>query len=176
MRVRIIFASMVTVVAGLVYLTPLDMRDGRDLPAHGLVPTYHPTGYRPVERHTAPAPTTSTAPPAPATTLPPPAQTARCPQWWDLAQLAGWTWAELDRALDLIMWRESRCLPEVRSSTDDSGLLQINDIHLPMLEDAGILPEMLFDPWWNLLAGRMVADLAESYGWNTFQPWAATYP
>lgn len=178
MSVRIIFASLVTLVAGLVYFTPLDMRDGRDLEAHGAirpVSTYRPTGYRPVERHTGPAPTT-TEPAPPATTLPPPPAGARCPQWWDLAQLAGWTYADLEDALDLIMWRESRCRPDVRSRTSDSGLLQINDIHLPHLETLGILPEMLFDPWWNLIAALEVAELAESYGWHRFQPWAATYP
>jgi soluble lytic murein transglycosylase-like protein len=107
---------------------------------------------------------------------PPAPQTARCPQWWTTAQAAGWTYDELEHALDLIMWRESRCLPEVRSSTADTGLLQVNDIHLPMLADAGIGPDMLADPLWNLIAARLIADQAVAYGWKWTQPWSATYP
>jgi hypothetical protein len=93
-----------------------------------------------------------------------------------VAQQAGWTYEQLEVALDLIMWRESRCLPEVRSSTSDTGLLQINDIHLPMLATYDISPDMLSDPLWNLIAARLVADEAEQYGWRWTQPWAATYP
>jgi hypothetical protein len=173
MRIRLIFAVGTTLVAGLLYYTPLDLRDGRDLPNHGL-PAYQAASYRPVETHTAP--TTTTVAPTTTTTLPAAPQGARCPQWWHLAQLAGWSWDELAQAVDLIMWRESRCDPTARSATRDSGLMQINDIHLPALEAVGITREMLLDPWWNLIASRMVSDLAVSYGWSPFQPWSATYP
>lgn len=117
--------------------------------------------------------TTTTVPPI---IYPPAPEGARCPQWWEMAQLAGFTYDELEHALDRIMWRESRCRPEVRSSTSDTGLLQINDIHLPWLAEHYITREMLFDPWWNLVAGRMVADQALAYGWRWTQPWSATFP
>jgi soluble lytic murein transglycosylase-like protein len=171
MRTRLIFAVSVTVVAGLVYFTPLDMLDGRDLPNHGL-----PTTTTTATIKSSVATTSTTAPAPPPVTLPPPAPGAKCPHYWDLAQVAGWTYQDLETAVDLIMWRESRCLPEVRSRTRDSGLLQINDIHLEHLAGLGISAEMLFDPFWNLVAGLEVARLAESYGWNRFQPWTATYP
>jgi hypothetical protein len=130
---------------------------------------------------TAPPPTSSTTTTTTTTTVlpiiyPPAPEGAKCPQWWTLAQQAGWTYDELEAALDLIMWRESRCLPEVRSSTSDTGLLQINDIHLPMLATYDIGPDMLADPLWNLIAARLVADQALSHGWRWTQPWAATYP
>jgi len=175
MRVRIIFALGVSLVAGLLYFTPFDMRDGRDLPNHGLeaTPVVSSTVLKPTT--TTPSPSTP-PPPPPATTLPPPPAGARCPHYWDLAQIAGWTYEDLEVALDVIMWRESRCLADVRSITADSGLLQINDIHLEHLAGLGITAEMLFDPFWNLVAGLEVARLAESHGWNRFQPWSATYP
>jgi soluble lytic murein transglycosylase-like protein len=171
MRTRIIFALGVSIVAALVYCTPFDMRDGRDLPNHGL-----PAPVTTSTIKSSPATTTTASPVPTASTLPPPPPEAKCPHYWDLAQVAGWTYHDLQTALDLIIWRESRCLPEVRSETSDSGLLQINDIHLEHLAGLGITGEMLFDPFWNLVAGLEVARLAESYGWNRFQPWSATYP
>jgi hypothetical protein len=176
MRIRLIFALGVSLVAGLVYCTPLDMRDGRDLPNHGApvhetpAPTYRTIPFRAAEAHLAPEKTAPTT-----TTLPPPPETARCPDYWHLAEYAGWDRAHLE-AIDLIMWRESRCTPDARSATSDSGLLQINDIHLEWLKDHAITAEMLFDPLWNLIAGRLVSHKAESYGWDRFQPWSATYP
>ena len=125
---------------------------------------------------TLPATTVPTTPPLLPIIYPPAPSGALCPQWWTLAQQAGWTYDQLEAALDQIMWAESRCLPEVRSRTRDTGLTQINDIHLKMLAAAGISAEMLTDPLWNLVAARLVADQAESYGWKWTQPWAATYP
>lgn len=180
MRLRLIFAVMVTAVAGLVYCTPLDMRDGRDLPAHGL----EVTTAAAMSNDTTPEVTTTAVPTTTTTTVsqpkpiitPPAPEGARCPQWWHLAQLAGWTYDDLEAAVDLIMWRESRCIPDARSSTSDTGLMQINDIHLEMLAGHDITGEMLADPWWNLVASRIVSEQAVSYGWSRFAPWAATYP
>jgi soluble lytic murein transglycosylase-like protein len=88
---------------------------------------------------------------------------------------AGWPDEQLD-TVDLIMWRESRCTPDARSKTSDSGLMQINDMHREHLANYGLTLADLFDPFLNLYAARIVSDLAVSYGWSPFQPWTATYP
>jgi soluble lytic murein transglycosylase-like protein len=169
MRYRIGVAVLFTVF-GVTYFLTGDMHDQQALDARMPVPTT-----------TVPATTVATTTTTTTTTvLPiiyPPAPTgALCPEWWTLAQQAGWTYEQLEAALDQIIWRESRCLPEVRSKTSDTGLTQINDIHLDMLEQAGISADMLTDPLWNLIAARLVADQAEQYGWKWTQPWSATYP
>jgi soluble lytic murein transglycosylase-like protein len=169
MRYRIGVAVLFTLF-GVTYFLTGDMHDQQALDARLPVPTT-----------TVPATTVATTTTTTTTTvLPiiyPPAPTgALCPEWWTLAQQAGWTYEQLEAALDRIMWRESRCLPEVRSRTSDTGLTQINDIHLDMLEQAGISVDMLTDPLWNLIAARLVADQAEQYGWKWTQPWSATYP
>jgi len=173
-RVKVSLLSIVTVMALMWSSGFADMHEQAAIDAGAIVLT-------------APSSTTTTTT-APATTVatttttvlpiiyPPAPSGARCPPVWTLAQQAGWTYDELEAALDRIMWAESRCRPEVRSRTRDTGLTQINDIHLSMLEAAGISAEMLTDPLWNLVAARLVADQAESYGWKWTQPWAATYP
>jgi soluble lytic murein transglycosylase-like protein len=169
MRYRIGIAALFTVF-GMTYWMTGDMHEQQGIDAQ--LPT--------VTTVTAPPTTSSTTTTTTTTVLaiiyPPAPEGAKCPQWWTVAQQAGWSYDELEAALDLIMWRESRCLPEVRSNTSDTGLLQINDIHLPMLATYDISPDMLSDPLWNLIAARLVADQAEQYGWRWTQPWAATYP
>ena len=170
MRYKLGVAILFTVF-GVTYALTGDMHDQQALDARLPVPA-------------ATVPTTSSSSTTTTTTTttllpiiyPPAPATAKCPQWWTLAQQVGWTYDELEQALDLIMWRESRCLPDVRSQTADSGLLQINDVHLPMLKDASITQEMLYDPLWNLVAARLVSDEAMAHGWKWTQPWAATYP
>lgn len=174
MRYRLGIALIFTTFGAFYWWTG-DMHDQQAVDA-GLQVEVAATA-QPQERATTVATTTTTT----TTTVlpivyPPAPETAKCPQWWELAQQAGFTYDELEHALDRIMWRESRCQPEVRSRTADSGLLQINDIHLDWLADHGITAELLFDPWWNLVAGRMVADQAISYGWRWTQPWSATFP
>ena len=172
MRYRIGVAALFTLF-GITYWLTGDMHDQQALDAQ--LPTVTSVTVSPtvLSSTTTTTTTTTTLPPI---IYPPAPAHAKCPQWWTLAQQVGWTYDELEHALDLIMWRESRCLPEVRSSTSDTGLLQINDIHLPMLEMASISAEMLYDPLWNLIAGKIVANEAELHGWRWTQPWAATYP
>jgi soluble lytic murein transglycosylase-like protein len=174
MRYNVAFATIFTAAAGLFYAVG-DLHD----PVSPTATTVAVAVAGPQAQEAKPLPATTTT--TTTTTVlpyiyPPAPETARCPQWWTLAQQAGFTYEDLEVALDRIMWRESRCQPEVRSSTSDSGLLQINDIHLPMLAEHGITAELLFDPWWNLLAGRIIADQAIAYGWRWTQPWSATYP
>lgn len=173
MIIKLTAAGAFTALAGLFWLGG-DLHEQSAIDAGAVVVTVAQ------QESTTPTTATTTTTTTTTTVLPyvyPPAPTgARCPQWWTLAQQAGFTYDQLEHALDLIMWRESRCRPDVRSGTADSGLLQINDMHLDWLADHGITADMLFDPWWNLIAGRMVADLAESYGWRWTQPWTATFP
>ena len=172
-RLKVSLLSVVTVMALMWTSGFADMHEQAALDAGAIVldaPSSTTTTT------TAPATTLATTTTVLAIIYPPAPTAALCPEWWTLAQQAGWTYEQLETALDRIMWRESRCLPEVRSRTSDTGLTQINDIHLDMLEAAGISADMLTDPLWNLIAARLVADQAESYGWRWTQPWAATYP
>lgn len=52
-----------------------------------------------------------------------------CAQWAGEALAAGWPHEQMPKVLRT-MFRESRCQWDVRSTTSDSGLLQINDIVL----------------------------------------------
>lgn len=114
---------------------------------------------RPVRRTTT---TTSTVP-----------ASALCPDVWPIALAAGWPQADLPK-VDHIVWRESRCTPSARSRTRDSGLMQINDVHLGWLAAHGITQAALFDPATNLRAGRLLwLEAARMYGCG-WQPWNAT--
>ena len=121
---------------------------------------------------------------------PPPAATstssdAKCPQWWDTARQAGWPEDYLPR-LDLIMYRESRCDPNVlndsylRGGGDYSfGLVQIN-----VKPGAGTQPffgplldwdwSRLYDPLTNLQMGLAMGREFESKSWGSYcfwKPW-----
>jgi hypothetical protein len=123
---------------------------------------------------------------APTTTIP---ADARCPQWWGMAQEAGWT-IDLLPTLDYVMWRESRCDPTQHNTTlnrdksSDIGLTQINDRSwcLPTrwypggyLQTVGVLPtvgcEQLFDPYTNLKAAKALYDYSEQTNGNGWEPW-----
>lgn len=93
----------------------------------------------------------------------------RCTQYepllTDLAPAGGWDVARMSR----IMWRESRCNPDVRSRTRDSGLLQINDINLRFLRTAlgeWVDRYTLLDPVQNIRAAA-----ALFVHWHGYRPW-----
>lgn len=105
------------------------------------------------------------------TTLPPlvvPAD-AKCPQWWDEAVSVGWP-AELLPQLDLVMFREARCLPAADSGAD-VGLVQINNVHLSWLAERGITRDQLADPLINLTVGWWLYLEAADNGGCGWQPW-----
>ena len=96
---------------------------------------------------------------------------ARCGDWWQLAVDVGWP-VEWLTTFDDILWDESRCQAEVRSSTNDYGLMQLNwAAHGARLTDKGISQGMLYDPRTNLTEGLWIAEYArDNYGcWA--QPW-----
>lgn len=98
-------------------------------------------------------------------------ENAKCGDWWQMAVEVGWP-TEWLPTLDDIMWRESRCQAEVRSSTNDYGILQLNwGAHGARLTEKGITQGMLYDPRTNLTEGLWIAEYArDNYGcWA--QPW-----
>lgn len=115
------------------------------------------------------------------TTLPPTTTTLfvlpgkwRCPQWHDLAIKVGWKVENLP-TLDRVMWKESRCNPTARSTTSDSGLTQINDVHLDWLWDQyGISQQDLYDPAVNLTVALMLFDYVGEHQGCGWQPWRLT--
>lgn len=91
-----------------------------------------------------------------------------CVWYAPTAATAGWT-LELIPKMLRTMFRESRCLPWVRSTTSDSGLLQINDIVLRDWRFKRDWPEFdpatLFDPPVNLAVAWWLFNID---GWT---PW-----
>jgi hypothetical protein len=81
---------------------------------------------------------------------------------------AGWPREQLPKVLRT-MYRESNCLPHVRSTTSDSGLMQINDIvlrdHRFKRDWPGFYAGDLFDPLTNLRVAHWVWTID---GWT---PW-----
>lgn len=89
-------------------------------------------------------------------------------QWHDLAVVAGWTEAQWPK-VSCIIQRESGGDPNARSRTRDSGLMQINDMHVGWMRADGIISSRfdLFDPLTNLQAAH--ALFVRSGG--SFGPW-----
>jgi Lysozyme like domain len=116
---------------------------------------------------TRPAVRVSLPPPSPAASVP---AGLRCPEWYQPAQAAGWSDAELGE-VDRIMWRESKCEPGTTrrnaNGTIDRGLMQINDINLGWLGQVGVTADDLLDGNENLKAARM---LYEQLGWSPWRP------
>ncbi len=79
-----------------------------------------------------------------------------------------------------IMWRMSRCQPEARSPTPDTGLLQINEINHDYLSDRlGVLIDehSLTEPSLNIAAAALLSDFWERRATtDCYQPWVATDP
>lgn len=98
----------------------------------------------------------------------------RCSQYDDLlvryAPPDGW---DVDR-MSRLAWRESQCWPEVRSTTSDTGLLQINDVSLGFLTTALGEPvdrTTLTDPVQNVRAAAALCEFWASHGRSCYQPW-----
>lgn len=112
----------------------------------------------------------------PETSPPPEPIHGRCVEWERHLENAHPDWDVV--RMSKIMWRESRCLPYVRSSTSDSGLLQINDINHEWLRatlgehvDSGTLK----DPDQNIRAAAALCDYWEQRRTtDCYQPWVAT--
>jgi hypothetical protein len=84
------------------------------------------------------------------------------PGGWDVAQMSA------------IMARESNCDPTARSATNDSGLLQINDINLTWLStQVGTVVDQatLADPVQNIQAGALLCTYWQERGKSCYFPW-----
>ena len=87
---------------------------------------------------------------------------SKCPQWESTANYFG-----LPAQFDAIMYRESRCNPDVTSNTGCcKGLLQIHRIHLPKPECDAYTESDLFDPSKNLCVASVI------YKRSGMSPWA----
>jgi hypothetical protein len=72
------------------------------------------------------------------------------------------------------MYRESRCLPYVRSTTRDSGLLQINDVNHTYLRTAlnqWVDAETLKRPKQNIRAAAALCVYWIRAGKGCYHPW-----
>lgn len=143
-----------------------------------------PTYYRPATTSTtttvpAPVPTTAEViivEPTTTAAIPPTvgSRSARCGEWWPTAVAAGWP-EHLLEELDAVLWGESRCTPDVVSSTGDWGLAQINwSAHRELVESLGYNRDALLVPAVNLLVARLVFQLAENMWWCGWEPWSAS--
>jgi len=96
---------------------------------------------------------------------------ALCGEWWQLAIEVGWELDDLE-TLDRIMWAETRCQPDLVSSTHDYGLVQINRaVWREFVEARGYTMNDLLDARTGLMFGLLVAEEAEAMGWCRYQPW-----
>ena len=83
----------------------------------------------------------------------------------------GWDINRMSRT----MFRESRCTPHVRSRTQDTGLLQINDVNLTYLSRKMGFPvtiDALRDPAINVQAAALLCTFWRNAGRSCYQPWA----
>lgn len=119
------------------------------------------------------------------TTTAAPVDLGECAQWRDLALEIGWPAEEWDR-LNHVIWRESRCQPDVHNKLDPAsgsrGLMQINGFWCRKnrytdhgyLQDNGVLQtcEDLFNPRVNLTAGLVIWKYGEDKNGCGWGPWS----
>lgn len=114
-------------------------------------------------------------PPPPTTTIAPAtAVRGRCTQYepllTELAPKGGWDVVKMSK----YMWRESRCLPAVRSRTRDTGLLQINDVnlsHLRTVTGQWVDRYTLTDPAQNIAAAARLCEFWRANRRSCYRPW-----
>ena len=108
----------------------------------------------------------------------------KCGHWLDDALDVGWSRSHISK-LDYVMWRESRCMPNVFNATDPNGgsrgLMQINQFwclpskYFPSgwLQAQGVLNScaQLSNPTVNLRAGLAIFKYSVEHNHNGWQPW-----
>lgn len=104
-----------------------------------------------------------------------------CGEWLPTALAADW---QIDqwRQMSYVMFRESRCRPDARSPSSDTGLMQINDFWCEpskynpngWLQAQGIVQtcEDLHDPLTNLKAARAIFNYSLERNRNGWNPWS----
>jgi hypothetical protein len=89
------------------------------------------------------------------------------PGGWDVATMSA------------VMWRESKCTPTARSATQDTGLLQINDInhaHLRAALGEAVTQSSLTDPTQNIRAASELCRFWQASGRGCYAPWRIATP
>ena len=103
---------------------------------------------------------------------------ALCGEWWVVARAAGWPDHIIEQALDELMWRESRCQPDVIGDGSD-GLTQIQwSVHRDWIIELGFTREDLSHPSVNLTLAWHLFQIAENH--DAFRcglsPWYPSTP
>ena len=104
---------------------------------------------------------------------------SRCPQWWRAARSAGWSEHNLPQ-LDRIIWRESRCRPDIENLKDpwggSVGLTQVNRGWVRWLKKAGVIKHSsdLFDGSKNLEAALAIYNYACARHGECWIAWGIT--
>lgn len=108
-----------------------------------------------------------------------------CPDVVATAYSMGWHFDDLDE-LDYVVWRESRCQPEVHYADDPNGgshgLMQINGFWCQpsryhangWLQAQALVSSCadLYNPIVNLLAGLAIFNYSAANNGNGWQPWS----
>ena len=104
-----------------------------------------------------------------------------CTQWYDVSIEAGFTHDDWP-ALGVIMWRESRCFPNVHNGRDPNtgsfGLAQINGYWCrggglrTLGWPSGNLCQSMFDPLTNLQAARSIVQYDRDRGNCDYRQWS----
>ena len=99
-----------------------------------------------------------------------------CYEWLGLAVANGWTnTPEVLEKLGRIIWRESRCTPQIGSATSDHGLAQVNAAaHRDYVESLYNEPfeSAMADPAKNLAFAWRLYSEREASGRCGWQPWS----
>jgi hypothetical protein len=106
-----------------------------------------------------------------------------CDQWLETALSVGWP-VDLWPQLSFVLYRESRCRPDVRSATSDTGLAQVNDYwcepskysEAGWLQDQGLLLHCsdLTNPTINLKSALAIFQYSADRNANGWNPWRMT--
>lgn len=101
--------------------------------------------------------------------------TRSCPQYEELLELFNPGWDV--KKMSGIMYRESNCLPWIRSRSRDAGLLQINEVnHEWLSEQFGFKVNYwhMLNPASNIAAAAKLFRFWERHNGDGYQPWNAT--
>jgi len=125
----------------------------------------------PTTRVTRPKPATTTT-----TTWVP--DDALCGEWWVVASAVGWPKPIIEQALDELMWRESRCLPDAIGDGSD-GLTQIQwSVHRDWITDLGYTRDDMSHPSVNLAVAWHLYQMTDEH--DAFRcglsPWYPSTP
>ena len=94
-----------------------------------------------------------------------------CQEWAPLVLEVGWPADELQNVLEE-MWQESRCQPDVISSANDNGLMQINTVWRNEFEQYFGPWELIRDPRLNLMMALEIWRWHDDHRGCGWEPWS----